>query len=114
MFYSLTGKATVIGDLYDGSMLEGDREATAQEVAAWELSRLPTKAQQVAAYYASKGKDQLLVQTVIDVIEDKAKTMAPGYGMTFDQAKAAFYASNKSYRECRIIKQGQIDIESQP
>jgi hypothetical protein len=73
-----------------------------------------TKAQQVAAYYAAKGKDPLLVQTVIDVIEDKAKTLAPTYGLTFDQAKAQFYATNKSYRECRIIKQGQIDIEAAP
>lgn len=112
MFYSITGKATVIGDLYDGSMLDGDREATTEEFAAWELARAPTKAQKVAAYYASKGKDQLLVQMCIDVIEDKAKALAPSYGMTFEQAKAAFYASNKSYRECRIIKQGQIDLEA--
>lgn len=73
-----------------------------------------TKAQRVAAHYAASGQSQLLVQMCIDVIEDKAKTLAPGLGMTFEQGKAAFYASNKSYRECRIIKQGQIDIETGP
>ncbi|MES1979541.1 MAG: hypothetical protein V4451_15980 [Pseudomonadota bacterium] len=107
-------KDSITGALYFGEMRAGDSVATAGEVAAWEAARVPTKAELVAAYYAAKGKDQLLVQTVIDVIEDKAKTLAPTYGMSFEQAKAAFYASNKSYRECRIIKQGQIDIESAP
>jgi len=83
------------------------------EVVAY-LNPTLTKAQLVAAYYAAKGKDPLLVQTVIDVIEDKAKTLAPTYGLTFEQAKAQFYATNKSYRECRIIKQGQVDIENAP
>ena len=73
-----------------------------------------TKAQLVAAHYAASGQSQLLVQTVIDIIEDKVKALAPGLGMTFEQGKAAFYASNKAYRECRIIKQGQLDIEAAP
>lgn len=48
MFYSLTGKATVIGDLYDGSMLDGDREATAQEMEAYAVLHKEEQAKCVA------------------------------------------------------------------
>lgn len=33
----------------------GDREATSEEVAAWELSRQPTKDQRIAALLATRG-----------------------------------------------------------
>ena len=40
MWYSLTGAIVQIGQLYDGGMRAGDREATPAEVAAWQASQV--------------------------------------------------------------------------
>ena len=37
------------GQLYFGDCAQGDREAAAEEIAAWELSRLPTPVDQIQA-----------------------------------------------------------------
>jgi len=39
--------------LYFGDCATGDREATAEEIAAWELSRLPTPVDQIQAIEAA-------------------------------------------------------------
>ena len=72
--------------LYFGDCAQGDREATAEEIAAWELARLPTYADLRAAAYPPiadyldgivKG-DPVQMQSYIDAcIAVKAKYPKP-------------------------------------
>lgn len=102
------------GQFYQGDMQQGDREATAEEVAAWELSRMPTKEQRVAAILAVQGKDRLLVQTVIIFVESQAPALAAQYGVTLTVALATLYSKNKSYRECKDLEAACRAVEVAP
>lgn len=74
----------------------------------------PTKDQQIDAMLYNKGVTRLLVQLTIEVSEDKARALAPSYGMTADQAIAYAYTKNKSYRECKDLETAIRAIEAAP
>lgn len=87
--------------LYFGDLAQGDRAATPQEIADWELSRLPkppTPLQQIRAIEASKAEDvakvtrqALLMQTVaIALATPEAAALTSG--MTPQDARAAVVA----------------------
>jgi hypothetical protein len=87
--------------LYFGDLAQGDREATPEEIAAWELSRLPkppSPLEQIRALEAAKADDTakitrqaLLMQTVaIALAAPEAEALTAG--MTPEQAKASVTA----------------------
>lgn len=49
MYYSITGQAADIGRLYAGDPAPGDREATIEEVAAYEAAKVPSLAEAALA-----------------------------------------------------------------
>lgn len=71
----------------------------------------PTKDQRIAALLAAKGVTRLLVQLTIEVSEDKAKALAPSYGLTPEQGVAYAYSTNKAYRECKDLETAIRAIE---
>lgn len=74
----------------------------------------PTKDQRIAALLAAKGVTRLLVQLTIEVSEDKAKALAPSYGLTPEQGVAYAYSTNKAYRECKDLETAIRAIEVAP
>lgn len=74
----------------------------------------PSKPEQIDALLAAKGVTRLLVQLTIEVSEDKARALAPSYGMTAEQGIAYAYSKNKSYRECKDLETAIRVIETTP
>ena len=74
----------------------------------------PTKDQQIDVMLSNKGVSRLLVQLTIEVSEDKAKALAPSYGLTEAQAIAYAYSKNKTYRECKDLETAIRAIETAP
>lgn len=74
----------------------------------------PTKEQKIETLLSSKGVTRLLVQLTIEVSEDKAKALAPSYGLTEAQAIAYAYSKNKTYRECKDLEAAIRAIEVAP
>lgn len=87
--------------LYFGECAQGDREATAEEIAAWELSRVPappTPLEQIRALEAAKADDvakvirqALLMQTVAIALA-RPDAVAMTAGMPAQHAQAAVIA----------------------
>lgn len=104
MFYSLTGKATVIGDLYDGSMLDGDREATAQEVAAWEVQKPPKPIDEIRAIERSPqvadamARATRLVAMAYALDEFVRAAALKGQTITREQAHAWAMLNDSNYK----------------
>jgi hypothetical protein len=82
------------GNLYIGDMLTGDREATAQEVAAWESARTPTATQIIAS------KKQA-VRTVREGILNRLAGIALSAYLSGDTATTAAYVT---------VRQGLLEI----
>ena len=70
------------GALYFGDLRQGDREATAEEISAWEASRAPTYQELRAAEYPPmtdyldgvvKGDQALIAKYIADCKAVKAK-----------------------------------------
>ena len=122
--YKLTN-TTHITRLVDGACIPADKaNADYTEYLRW-LSDGNTpepvglisplaKDQQIAALLTAKGVTRLLVQLTIEVSEDKARALAPSYGMTAEQAIAYAYSKNKSYRECKDLEAAIRAIEVAP
>jgi hypothetical protein len=94
--------------LYIGDMAIGDREATPEEIAAWEISRLPTAIDQIRALEQTHIDDQrkLNRQAAIDTALTVACRSPAAEGKTRDEVHAIYYASNRGYR-------AMVDLEAQ-
>lgn len=68
MYYSLSKK-----ELYFGDLTPGDREATPEEVAAWELAKQPAPIEQIRAIERSP--------TVADAMQRAARLVALAYAL---------------------------------
>ena len=101
-------KNTASGSLYVGDVQHGDHEATPDEIAAWEVARLPTPIQQIRALEQAHDDDQrkLNRQAAIDTALTIATRNPAAAGMTRDQVHAAYYAGNRGYKS-------MVDLEVQ-
>jgi hypothetical protein len=100
-----------LGNLYQVDMRVGDREATPEEIAAWEEARKPTKEQRitarcVAAGYATKGH-------LFYAIENMRTVAALDLGITKEQAHAAGMAENQMYQQLMAAWNDVLTIEEE-
>lgn len=72
------------------------------------------KASQIAALLALRGETRLTIQMCIELAEDRARALAPAYGMTAEEGIAYAYSKNKSYRECKDLETAIRAIEVAP
>jgi hypothetical protein len=101
------------GELYDGDMCAGDREATALEIAAW---MTPTKERLISEVLATlgRGKDRTLIQQVVSFAElVVAPALAAQYGVSLELAVMGLYARNKTYRYCKDCETACQAIEEE-
>lgn len=66
------------GNFYQGDLQHGDREATAEEVAAWEQSRLPTVQDQLNALDAANALTQRNLRETVMLMAEAFKTVTNG------------------------------------
>jgi hypothetical protein len=97
--------------LYIGDCKLGDRAATPEEIAAWEMARQPTKSQRitarcVAAGYATKGH-------LFYAIENMRTVAALDLGITKEQAHAAGMAENQMYQQLMAAWNDVLTIEEE-
>lgn len=90
--------------IYGGDQRAGDREATVEEIAAWELSKLPTVKQQTDAICAAKGVTREVVWAVILATEGAARATALAMNYPEAAVLAEAYARMKLYRECKDVE----------
>lgn len=85
------------GNIYQGDMRIGDREATTEEVAAWQQSRQPSKAERIEALLAAEkmGSEAILVY----LIENARTVVSLKLGVTDAQAHTAAYSGNPMYKK---------------
>lgn len=85
--------------LYTGDMVIGDREATTQEIAAWEQSKQPTPAEQIRALEAQYADAQakLTRQSLLALALDKACADPLAENLTRDQVHALLLAGDNGY-----------------
>ena len=66
------------GQIYFGDLIQGDRAATAEEIAAWELSRLPTPRDLLAKLDADNALTQRNLREVILLMAEGFKQATGG------------------------------------
>jgi hypothetical protein len=79
-----------------------------------DAARAAKRASDIEALLSAKGVTRQLSQLTILVLENEAKTMAPGYGMTAAQGLAYLYTRNKTYRECKDLETAILALEAAP
>jgi hypothetical protein len=89
-------------NLYLGECAQGDREASAEEVAAWELSRIPpppTPLEQIRALEAqyTDAQAKLTRQSLLSLALDRAMTDPLAAGLTREQVHTALLAGDNGY-----------------
>lgn len=85
--------------IYCGDMVTGDREATEQEVAAWEQAKLPSPLEQIRALEAQYADAQakLTRQSLLSLALDKACADPLANGLTRDQVHTLLLAGDNGY-----------------
>lgn len=109
MFYSVTGLACPIGQIYAGDMVLGDRDATTEELAAYETSRLPTKDQRIAEKLATRG---LTLQTEWLLSSGMASMLAAA--AVSGVSEPQLYASNPGYKYAKDLVAEISGIRAEP
>jgi len=88
--------------LYFGDCAQGDREATPEEIAAWELSRIPappTPLEQIRALemqYAD-AQAKLTRQSLLAIALERACADPLAVGLTRDEVHEALMAGDNGY-----------------
>ena len=88
------------GVLYFGDTRLGDREATTDEIAAWELSRQPTPLQNIRAAEAAV-EDYMRKATRIATLEsalDKAMLLPQAQGKTRAEVRALYRQLSTTFK----------------
>lgn len=92
MFYSLTAQIVPIGSLYGGQIQIGDREATADEIAADAASKLPSPTQQIDAIEDATMIPRVTREFMLTVLASQASAQNP----PLDPMKLPAYAKLKA------------------
>lgn len=95
------------GAIYTGDMRIGDREATAQEIAAWEQSKAPTKDERINSKLQAFGYTQ---EWMLDRDIGYAITLAQIGGVS----EPVLYASNAAYHMAKDLKAELDAIRAKP
>ena len=66
------------GSFYNGDCANGDREATPEEIAAWELSRLPTVQDQLNSLDTANALTQRNLRETVMLMAEAFKTISGG------------------------------------
>lgn len=104
MNHSLAGVVVPIGHLYSGTLLPGDREATAEEIAAWELARQPAPLEQIRTIERTPGVSDAMQRgcrlvALSYALDDLIRIAASkGQTVTRDQAHGWAMVNDSNYR----------------
>lgn len=104
-----------IGNLYAGDIRVSDREATAEEIAAWEQSKLPTPAEQIRALelqYAD-AQAKLTRQSLLTLALDKACADPLAENLTRDQVHAFLLTGDNGYAALWDLEQQIVALRGQ-
>lgn len=93
MFISVNGYA------YSGDMQQGDREATPEEVSAWEASRIEPEKTKAKRQIAEIERDTLMNRAVREFMILSAEAQAAAQGVT----PAQLYAVNPAYKSVKDV-----------
>lgn len=104
-----------IGNLYVGDMRDGDREATVQEIAAWEKSKIPSPLEQIRALEAQYADAQakLTRQSLLALALDKACADPLAENMTRDQVHAFLLTGDNGYAALWNLEQQVAALREQ-
>ena len=96
--------------LYFGDCAQGDREATAEEIAAWELSRIPappTPLEQIRALEQANADAQakLTRQSLLTIALDRACADPMAEGWTRAQVHEFLMGGDNGYRALFTLEQ---------
>lgn len=87
------------GDVYFGDCAQGDREATPEEVAAWEASRIEPEKNKAKRQIAEIERDTLMNRAVREFMILSAEAQAAAQGVT----PAQLYAVNPAYKSVKDV-----------
>ena len=101
--------------LYFGDCAQGDREATAQEIAAWELSRTPAPLEQIRALEAQYADAQAKVtrQALLALALEKAMQDPAAAGLSQAQVHAVLMSRDNGYQALFTLEQQVAALRSQ-
>lgn len=92
------------GNFYHGDMMEGDREATPEEVAAREASL--AKAEILATIERLERQAQaprFIREALIDIAQDRAITLGYANGLTQEQSLALLRTKNAGFIKLKAL-----------
>ena len=87
------------GNVYFGDCAQGDREATPEEVAAWEASRVEPDKTKAKRQIAEIERDTLMNRAVREFMILSAEAQAAAQGVT----PAQLYAVNPAYKSVKDV-----------
>ena len=85
--------------IYFGDCLQGDREATPEEVAAWEASRIEPEKTKAKRQIAEVERETLMNRAVREFMILSAEAQAAAQGVT----PAQLYAANPAYKSVKDV-----------
>lgn len=100
------------GVIYDGQLCPGDREATAEEIAAWELAKQPAAIEQIRAIENEKEVKDSMVRAsrlvALEVAYNKASDDPRMVGKTRAEIEAILIVVDRDFR---ILKDAESRIK---
>lgn len=97
--------------IYIGDRAAGDRDATVEEIAAWEQAKLPTPVEQIRALEAmyADAQAKLTRQSLLALALDKACADPLAIGLTRDQVHNFLLAGDNGYAALWNLEQ-QVEV----
>lgn len=87
------------GQLYFGDCVQGDREATPEEVAAWEASRIEPEKSKAKRQIAEIERETLMNRAVREFMILSAEAQAAAQGIT----PTKLYDANPAYKSVKDV-----------
>jgi len=87
------------GSMYFGDMQHGDREASAEEVAVWEASRIEPEKAKAKRQISELERETLMNRAVREFMLLSAEAQAAAQGIT----PAQLYAANPAYKSVKDV-----------
>ena len=103
---------------YFGDCVPGDREATPEEIAAWELSRAPAppspleKIRALEAEY-SDAQTRVMRQSLLAIALDRAMQAPAAAGLSIAQVRAALLSKDNGFKAMYELEQKVEELRAQ-